>query len=150
MRWTYSEPSSSLGLLVLGKRQARTFALNSKDSRRLRWTPATRGVRNSLKWVVPHYKRGSTETDIVKNGMNINNTSLDGYVKGNTVSSMPAVLFFPYSHIYQTSGNKFCRRCYYRSNMSYNGRGGWDVCWRSRWCRRFKRPNQKIQGSATV
>ena len=25
-------------------------------------------------------------TDIAKNGMNINNTSLDGYVKGNVVS----------------------------------------------------------------
>ena len=31
------------------------------------------------------------ETDIAKNGMNINNTSLDGYVKGNVVSLILAV-----------------------------------------------------------
>ena len=35
------------------------------------------------------------ETYIVKNGMNINNTSLDGYVKGSAVSSIPH--FYPFT-----------------------------------------------------
>ena len=39
----------------------------------------------------------STETDIAKNGMNINNTSLDGYVKGNVVSLIFAVFILPRS-----------------------------------------------------
>jgi replication factor C subunit 1 len=43
-----------------------------------------------------YVKRSSTETDITKNGMNINNTSLDGYVKGN-VSLILAVFILPRS-----------------------------------------------------
>ena len=40
------------------------------------------------------------ETDIAKNGMNINNTSLDGYVKGNVVSLNLVVFILPRSLVF--------------------------------------------------
>lgn len=40
------------------------------------------------------------ETDIAKNGMNINNTSLDGYVNGNVVSLNLVVFILPRSLVF--------------------------------------------------
>ena len=89
-----------------------------------------------LKW-------SSTETDVVKNGMNINNTSLDGYVKGNVVSLILTVFILPRSLNARTQTLSELPL----ADVSYNGWGGRDVCWRLRWCRRFECPNQKVKGS---